>query len=337
MYQLTITDDRKQHLVVLTLPEQTVLHSAVDVIFDVLGADPEKTVEDGLLSEGQLDDLKIIQEAIFDRDDDGLFIRDGVHFLANGRELDPDSQLSRAFSQSERDGIRYMRCELVVLGVPFPSITVGGSDAPQSSGTTGGVTSGAPKSKEETIEDLSRVMFLHQISIGFAIDVTKDYPELMEVIAWAEKNELIEIDVKKAAYKLTAKGKRLHDSYIEEAQDLIKRFDIYGNVDGDNSGYYFDTGLGRDLRVPAFEMEGVDPFRARFLLGINDGEWDMLSNWSEVFRQQSWYDQVFAPIEQAPSIEEIGREKMAAIMTSAKAILRQEFQNQQNFKNQQGL
>jgi hypothetical protein len=48
MYQLTITDDRKQHLVVLTLPEQTVLHSAVDVIFDVLGADPEKTVEDGL-------------------------------------------------------------------------------------------------------------------------------------------------------------------------------------------------------------------------------------------------------------------------------------------------
>jgi hypothetical protein len=325
MYQLTVTDERKHHLVVLTLPEDVANKPAADVVFDVLGADTASIIGSGMLAEGQSEDLIAIQKQIFDRDSQGAFIRDGVNFLANGRDLDPDSPLAKVFTVSERDGIRYMRCELIVIGGAIDM------SAPVNSAVSApAAAQRAPLSQEEQVEQLGRVMFLHQIARGFAIDVTKDLPELQSVIAWAEKNELIEIDVQKAAYKLTEKGKRMHDSYIEEAQDLIKRFDIYGNVDTDNNGVYFDTGLGRDLRVPAFEMEGVDPFRARFLLGINDGEWDMLSNWYELFDNPQWYAQIFAPIEQAPSVEEIGRDKMAAIMTSAKTVLRQEIENRKN-------
>jgi hypothetical protein len=325
IYQLTVADEQKQHLVVLSLTGETALRPAADVVFDVLGSDPGPLVSSGILAEGQIEDFKLLQQAIFDRDAEGMFIRETVHFQANGQELDPDGPISRAFNQSERDGIKYMRGELTVLGTIAPM----SSPAQAKDSTTCGAATSGGRSTNDQVRDLSRVMALHQIAIGYPIDVTKELPELTEVIAWAESNELIEIDVQKVAYKLTAKGRRMHDSYIEEAQDLIKRFDIYGNVDSDNSGIYFDTGLGRDLRVPAFEMEGVDPFRARFLLGINDGEWDKLSNWPEVFNQESWYGQIFAPIEQAPSLEEVGREKMAEIMTRAKSILRQEQQNRQ--------
>ena len=323
MYQLTVTDEQKQHLVVLTMPDDSERRPAADVVFEILGGDPAELMASGVLSEGQLEEFQILQKAIFDRDAEGLFIRETVHFKANGQELDPDGPFGKAFKESTREGVKYMRGELMVLGTgPMPAA------AAKSAAGTAAAPSASTNDQSSEIRDLSRVMFLHQIAIGYAIDVTKEFPELMDCIAWAEKNELIEIDVKKVAYKLTERGKRMHDSYIEEAQDLIKRFDIYGNVDCDNSGIYFDTGLGKDLRVPAFELEGVDPYRARFLLGINDGEWDVLSNWTELFDKESWYQQIFAPIDQAPSLEEIGSEKMAEIMTKAKAILRNE-QDQQ--------
>jgi len=65
----------------------------------------------------------------------------------------------------------------------------------------------------------------------------------------------------------------MYDRYIAEAQDLIRRFDIYADVRcrfqrSCQVGYKFGT-------RPAVTLHGdggVDPFRARFLLGLNDGE-----------------------------------------------------------------
>ncbi len=152
--------------------------------------------------------------------------------------------------------MKYYRLDLVVSDSANPSSNRLSIAAP-----------GATEDAASPMDDLKRAMFLHQIAVGSAIDVTKDNPELEELIAWGEKEQYIEIDVKTANYKLTERGKRVHDSYIEEAQNLIKKFDIYGDVDVDRSGTaHFDTGSGRDLRVAAFEMEGVDPFRARFCL-----------------------------------------------------------------------
>jgi hypothetical protein len=259
--------------------------------------------------------LRALQKIIFDRDSDGLFISNSVDFVANGEALDPEAPLLQAFVPSERDSVKYMRCDLVVLdkNLASSSSSSGNSQTHNTNQTT----------TEKKVEEFSRVMFLHQIAVGTIIDVTKDNGDLVDVISHAEGENLIEIDVKKAAYKLSDKGKRMHDSYIAEAQDLIKRFDIYGDVDVDSTGTaHFDTNLGRDLRVAAFEAEGVDPFRARFLLGLNDGEWDKLDNWTEVFQDPTWYGQIFAPIEQAASIEEIGESNLRRIIEQAKATLR---------------
>lgn len=301
---LRVSDDAGRHQVVLSLDEQTAGRQAVDVVFDVLGTEsPDQLVKRGALNEGQVDDFRALQQLIFDRDAEGLFIRQDVNLFANGSELNPDAPISSSFVPAKKEGIDYRRCDLVI-----------GSNAPPSS--TG---------PQGTIEELSRLMLLHRIAMGTAIDVTKEHVELMDIINWAEKEGLIDIDVKKAAYKLTEKGKRMHDSYVEEAQNLILRYDIFGDVDVDsNEKAHFDSGLGKDLRVPVYELEGIDPYRARFLLGLNDGEWDHLENWTNLIHDENWYRDIFRPIENAPSVEYIGTAKLQNIINQGKEVLRRD-------------
>lgn len=318
-YLLRLTDSASRRTLVLTLDERMAKHPAIDIVFELLGAEnPDDIADMGVIADGLQDDLMEFQQIIFDRDAQGLFIKEGISFKAYGKELDPDQSLIQSFTAAERDGMKYMRLDLVLE-----------NDSPhgiQSKELVPEVAAvAAPAaSLEEQVKEFARIFFLHQLAIGFAVDVTREYPELIDVIKFAESKGWIEIDVKKVQYKLTAEGKSVYDRYMDEAQDLIRRFDIYSDVDVDSSGKVrFDTGLGSDLRVPAFEMEGVDPFRARFLLGLNDGEWDKLDNWFESFESPSWYAEIFEPIETAPSIDEIGRPRLTEIIDQAKAALRQ--------------
>ncbi len=315
-YQLRLSDAGENHSCVLTVDESTANQNAIDIVFDVIGIENiDQLVETGVLPAGQVDELKALQKYIFDRDAQGAFIKETANFKANGRDINPDAPLKNAFTMSERDGMKYYRLDLIATDSAAP---VSSAKPAQNGGN------GTAPEPANLMEDLSRAMFLHQISVGSTIDVTKDNPELETFIAWAEKEQYIEIDVKTASYKLTERGKRVHDSYIEEAQNLIKKFDIYADVDVDRSGNaHFDTGSGRDLRIAAFELEGVDPFRARFLLGLNDGEWDKMPNWNQLINDVSFYDEIFAPVERATSVEEIGEDKLAAIIDQGKAKLRQ--------------
>jgi len=309
-YVLRLTDAESQHMVLITLPEEEVEKTSVDVIFDIIGNENlESLVNDNVISPGQLDDIRAFQEVIFDRDDQGIFIRDGVDFISNGKPLNPDSSFKTTFIQAELEGMKYLRSDLVVKGGKIAVLKPAAS-------------------KDEQTEEFAKLMFLHQIAIGAPIDVTKDYPEIATVIAWAEKENFIEVDVKKASYKLTDAGRQYHDRVLQEAQDLIKKFDIFGDVDVDMNGTpHFDTGMGKDMRVPIFELSGVDPFRARFLIGLNDGEWDKLSNWIELCNDKSWYEKVFEVVERAPSIEEFGRTNLLRILDEGKAAVRQEWQH----------
>lgn len=305
-------------MAVLTMREFDLKHTAADVVLDIIGAEnPNELVSANVLSAGHIEELKALQALIFDHDEQGSFIRDNVSFLANGKPLNPDVPMNTCFAQADKDGTKYMHCDLVV------SNQAGSS----SNSAPAAAAAAATNSMPEQINAFARIMFLHQLAIGFQIDVTKEFPEMSESIADAEKNNWIQIDVKKAAYVLTPDGKRVHDSFVAEAQDLIKRFDIYGDVDIDGSGAVrFDSGLGKDLRIPVYEFEGIDPFRARFLIGINDGEWDQLSNWFELYRDEKWYQTVFAPVENAPSVDDIGKDIVRKVTDCGKAELRQDSQ-----------
>jgi len=327
-YLLKVSDASNRHMVVLSLDEDTVRRPAVDVVFDVLGReDADSLVAREVLAEGQLDDFIALQRAIFGRDAQGMFIREPITFLSNGVELNPDLPMINAFVAAHKEGIEYRRCNVVVGGAAFAPCTGAGraidGKAISASGKTESALTSAD-SQHGSMREFARLFLLHQIKVGAHVDVTKDLPELNDSISWAEREGLIEIDVKSAAYKLTERGKRTHASYIEEAQNLIRRYDIFGDVDVDASGKaHFDTGLGRDLRVPVYEMEGIDPFRARFILGLNDGEWDRLDNWTDVIEDKKWYDEIFRPIETAPSIEDIGEDTLKQIIHQGKALLRE--------------
>lgn len=172
------------------------------------------------------------------------------------------------------------------------------------------------------MEQYARMLFIHQIHEGKPLDVTQDHPELEKLIKWAEKEELIEVDVKGYRYKLTKKGEQLYEEQLSEAQDLIRRYDIYADVDVDQNGKArFDSGLGDDLRVPVYELNGIDPFRARFLLGLNDEEWKEL-DWTSHILDEKWYDSVFHTIETAPGLEDVGEERLRSIIEQGKEILR---------------
>lgn len=308
-YLLNVADSQKKHLIVLSLTESMIDKSAIDVVFDVLGADVESLVGEEILLAGQVGDFKALQKLVFDSDAQGLFIRDGIEFNANGSDLNPDAKMSKSFVVAQKEGMDYKRCELTVSGLVINQ--------------TGDRDISSQSSQHGQMEDLARLVFLHQLAIGSLVDVTKENLDLTDIIKWAEDENLIEIDVDKAIYKLTAKGIRMHDSYIEEAQSLIERFDIFSDVDMDaKNDIHFDTGLGADLRVPIYEMEGIDPYRARFLLGLNDGEWNSLDNWTSQIINEKWYREIFDSIDKSPSVEDIGEDNIKNILEQGKAAIR---------------
>lgn len=294
-YIVQLSDEPGERMVVLTLRKSDVAKPAADFVFDLIGGDPETLAESEVINAGQIDELKAMQALIFDRDRQGFFIRDGVELVVGNKVLDPDKSFIENFSAAAEN----MRVDLKVVspGGPLPS-------------------------KKGEIEMLARMLFLHEIAVGNTFDVTKDYAELTDLISFAEKQNLIEIDVKKAAYKLTEAGKRLHDSYIEEAQRLIKRYDIFADVDVDSMGRAsFGSGVGQDIRIAVMEIDGVDPYRARFLIGLNDGEWDKLKDWREIVQDENWYQSIFKIVEFAPDAESIGKDTLRSIIDQGRARL----------------
>jgi len=122
---------------------------------------------------------------------------------------------------------------------------------------------------------------------------------------------------------VTAAGKKTHDKWMSEAQDLIRRFDILADVDVDASGKArFDTSLGDDYRVAAYEISNINPYRARLLLGLNDGEWNDIHDWESLATDRNWYQKQFEPIDKAVSADEIGKERLESVIRQAKDQLR---------------
>lgn len=294
MYVLQLTDSAGAHSVAFRLDEKHLDTKAIDIVFDVVGADPEVLKNSNVISAEQTADVRALQKEIFDQDSQGRFIRDSVRITTQGKDIDPDRPLREAF---EANGNGASKCDAKLEKLSGEDIV-------------------------ERMEKFGRMFLLHQVAEGAPLDVTVDHPEIQSLLAWAEAEQLIEIDVKKAAYKLTEKGKRQHQRQLDEAQELIRRYDIYSDVDVDAEGkVHFDTKLGADLRVPIYEMEGVDPFRARFMIGLNDGEFRE-SDWTKMALSEAFYKEVFTPIETAPSISEIGDGKLTAILQEGKKVLR---------------
>lgn len=283
--------DTAGHAVSLKVDDFTIARPAIEVIFDVFGERPDKLVADGIIESVDSFNLRKLQDLVFDKDETGPFIRPDVNITAHGALVNPDEPLKNVCDRFGKS------CSLIV-----------------ESGTK----------DQEPVDEFSRLMMVYMLGIGRELDVTKDHPQLEKLIATLDQAGLLEIDVKRASYSLTPRGKQIYAQTMAEAKELENRFDIFADVDVDATGVaHFDTGLGQDLRAPMFELKGIEPFKGRLLLGMMAGEFDQLDDWAERISSRKWYDAIFEPIENAPSIEDLGKSNLESIAQQGNRALRQ--------------
>ena len=87
-------------------------------------------------------------------------------------------------------------------------------------------------------------------------------------------------------YAITHQGRTFIGTLIAETESYIRRFDLFSDI-LPNYGEHptiFGSGRGIDLRVQIFISEGIDPYRAVFLLHLYDGTLDTYKD--------SWWTQI---------------------------------------------
>ncbi len=300
-YLVELSDESKTGKIVLPLSRSAIQRPAVQFVFDVLGAEPDALVAEHGLPASDARLLAHLRDVIFTQEGQELVIRDGVEFEANNSPLDPDAQLEEYFlPRPDRPGDVHI-CHIEVLSADPARARIRQMRAYQ-------------------------VMFaLHEFKRGYQTTMT-DVDTLRPVTEEAEAKGLLRFDLSKNTFQATPEGENAYQSLIAEAQELIRRYDLFCDVDlaKGQTEIRFGSGLGQDLRIPIWELNGINPFRARFVLGLNDGEWDALGDWPKRIVNPRWFDEIFAPIEDAPTIDNLGRPLCERIFDEGKAELRGE-------------
>ena len=298
-YLVEVSDDAKSGKVVFPLQKPEIQRPAIDFVFDVLGAEVGVVLADHKMPASDTRILQHLQGLIFTRENGELLIRDGISFEANRTTLDPDAHLEEYFLPRRGPGINdVFVCSLEIV-------------------------SHDPETAKRRQMLAFQIMFaLHRFKLGH--QTTGDEVDtLTDLTGEAENKGLLIFNMGKNTFAVTPDGEKAHASLVAEAQELIRRYDIFADADMDSDGSVrFGTGLGRDLRVPIWEFIGINPFRTRFVLGLNDGEWDTLADWPRAIVNPEWFDGVFAPIEESPSVEDIGRDTVQRIFEEGKRALR---------------
>jgi hypothetical protein len=101
--------------------------------------------------------------------------------------------------------------------------------------------------------------------ISFPVVLDGELSPLDEALQQLAVDELIQINVKKARYELTKKGIAFLGEVIDEASDLVDELDD----------------LETDEAIQEIQARGLDLYRARFLWGWFDGEFDDLVLYQE--------------------------------------------------------
>ncbi len=298
-YLIELTDDAKTGKIVMPLQKADVQRPAADFVFEILGSDdPAGLARDKHLSASDLKLLGHLRDVVFEGRGTDLAIRDGVSFEANREILDPDAPLEEYFLPRNRGGTDVYLCEIEII-----------SQDPD-------------RARKRQMAAYQTMYMLHRFQRGYEIRAD-EVDALRSLTEDAEQRGLLQFDMGKNTFVLTEDGVKAHQSLLSDAQELIRRYDLFADTDLDADGEIrFQTGHGRDLRVPVYELAGINPFRARFVLGLNDGEWDELREWPSRILDPRWFDEIFGIIEDSPTCDDIGRERLERVFDEGRSVLR---------------
>ena len=106
---------------------------------------------------------------------------------------------------------------------------------------------------------------------------------------------------------LTERGRHRLRGLIEEAESYVHRFEIFSDVllDADGEAPEFGTGGGDDLRVAAYEWEGLNPVRVVTLIRLFDRTVvQSAGQWGESVVDRTWLAELLAPVVDRRHVDE---------------------------------
>ena len=99
-------------------------------------------------------------------------------------------------------------------------------------------------------------------------------------------------------YQITPAGRAYIGHLMRETESYIRKFDVFRDVIPGNGlrPSEFGTGRGMDLRVQIFGVEGIDAYRAVFLLRMYDGTLDSFEDsWRRRIEDEDFFDLLLEP------------------------------------------
>ncbi len=123
--------------------------------------------------------------------------------------------------------------------------------------------------------------------------------QLLPIAEKLVSTNLIASSIEAGEYEITAQGRQLLGQMIDETESQIDHFDVFKDVvyDYEAQTIEFNTGHGQDLRVQVYEAEGLDAFRAVYLLRLYDGAIDEYSGrWRQEIHNEEFFDNLLRPV-----------------------------------------
>ena len=133
---------------------------------------------------------------------------------------------------------------------------------------------------------------------------------------------------------ITPGGHDLLSSIIEEAEFYIDNYDIFGDVYVKGaSEIRFNAGYGDNLIVPVFVREGIDPYRALFVVALYLGNLDHLVPDLAVLFSEEPFRQLFSFIAHSATAEDVGIELLDSIIQAGRSKVEEKQLREERLKH----
>ncbi|MEB3203223.1 MAG: hypothetical protein VKP57_00840 [Candidatus Sericytochromatia bacterium] len=271
----------------MVLAQGEIRGSAADLVFGVLG-DPGDAARRFGLDKDRTMVLETLHRRVFIGSGDDLEIREGVEIHVGDEPLDPETPVRQLFEDAQGP---------VVL-------TVRSDDE------------ASRRSRHMQAYALMGLVWAARAE-GLVLPADK-VDRLGDLLLLAERRDLLRHEPSRHRFVLTETGSRMAAGLAHEAEDLVHRFDMFADVTGLSGGSVrFGAGHGEDLRIPMWERAGIEPFRARFVLGLLDGEVTEEPDFPMNLIQPGWFGRFFAPVEHAPHPDDLPPDALDRVADAA--------------------
>lgn len=184
----------------------------------------------------------------------------------------------------------------------------------------------------------------------FSAELEGDDIHIEEALDFLAAKNILDIDTENGCYKITAKGKKVYETFLARYKEYLKVYDVFCAVDLAEGTFAFEKLLDyndeifnnyvnserfTDLRVTVLEFKNrikntVDPIEIVFISFLIEKRFREPKERSEVLGTDSWqyrvvYGDVFTEIvnicNNSPHYEELGYEDEDGVFVSGESVI----------------